>query len=218
LSGQPALEGHAGNGPRSSSVAPRLELARLVGSGREIENSAKIWRSQGLQPILLKGAAANKESLSEALRRNPAVLHVATHILFPPRYSGLGIVALALQQGGDLELLSATEIASMRVKLGLVVLNGCSSAHAAILPGAGLMGLTRAWLAAGARSVIVTRWAVADQDNGELFSSFYQRLRAFQGFTSFAQVLQQAQLTELRAGGQRANPAHWAAYFCVERN
>jgi CHAT domain-containing protein len=117
-----------------------------------------------------------------------------------------------------MELLSATEIASMRVKLRLVVLNGCSSAQAAILPGAGLMGLTRAWLAAGARSVIVTRWAVADQDNGELFSSFYQRLRAFQGFTSFAQVLQQAQLTELRAGGQRANPAHWAAYFCVERN
>jgi tetratricopeptide (TPR) repeat protein len=218
LSGQPALERRAGNGPRSSSAVPRLELARLVGSGREIENSAKIWRSQGLEPIVLKGAAANKESLSEALRRNPAVLHMATHILFPPRYSGLGVVALALQQGGEMELLSATEIASMRVKLGLVVLNGCSSAHAAILPGAGLMGLTRAWLAAGARSVIVTRWAVADQDNGELFSSFYQRLRAFQGFTSFAQVLQQAQLTELRAGGQRANPAHWAAYFCVERN
>ena len=222
LSARPGLGNRADNGPSdSSSFVPRLELARLVGSGREIESCAKIWRSQGIEPILLKGAAANKESLSEALRRNPAVLHIATHILFPPQYSGLGLVALALQQGGEMELLSATEIASMRVKLGLVILNGCSSARAPILPGAGLMGLTRAWLAAGARAVIATRWAVADQDDGELFSSFYQQLQASHGFQerkSFAQVLQQAQLTELHSGGQRANPAHWAAYFCVERN
>ena len=33
-----------------------------------------------------------------------------------------------------------------------------------------------------------------------------------------AQVLQQAQLIELHAGGRRAKPAYWAAYFCVERN
>jgi CHAT domain-containing protein len=204
----------------SNATAPRLELARLVGSGREITSCAKIWRSQNVEPILLTGAAANKAALSEALRRNPAVLHVAAHILFPAQHSGLGFVALALEPRGEIELLSATEIASMRVKLGLVVLNGCSSAHAAILPGAGLMGMTRAWLAAGARAVIVTRWAMADQGDGEIFSSFYDRLHAFQGFKdrkSFAQVLQQAQLNELHAGGRRANPAYWAAYFCVER-
>ncbi len=205
----------------SVATVPRLELARLAGSGREVESCAKIWRSQGLEPVLLKGAAANKESLSEALRRNPAVLHMAAHILFPPQYSGLGLVALTLQPGGEMELLSANEIAGMRAKLGLVVLNGCSSAHAAVLPGAGLMGLTRAWLAAGARGVIVTRWAVADQDGSELFPSFYESLHAFQGLRdrkSFAQVLQQAQLAELHAGGRRADPANWGAYFCVERN
>jgi hypothetical protein len=35
---------------------------------------------------------------------------------------------------------------------------------------------------------------------------------------SFAQSLQEAQVAELHAGGRRANPANWAAYFCVERN
>jgi CHAT domain-containing protein len=191
-----------------------------VGSGREIASCAKIWRSQSLEPILLTGAGANKEALSHALRQNPAVLHVAAHVLFPAQESGLGFVALTLQPRGEIELLSATEIAAMRVKIGLVVLNGCSSAHAVILPGAGLMGMTRAWLAAGARAVIVTRWAMADQDDGEMFASFYDRLHAFQGLKdrkSFAQVLQQAQLNELHAGGRRANPAYWAAYFCVER-
>jgi CHAT domain-containing protein len=208
---------------QSSAQLPKepLELARLVGSAREIENCASIWRSQGHEPILLTGAAANKENLLTALRRNPEVLHVAAHLLFPPQPSGPGLVALALQPGSEIELLSATEISNMRIKLGLVVLNGCSSARAATLPGAGLMGMTRSWLAAGARAVIVTRWATDDQDAGELFRSFYEHLSSPGGSgrrRSFAQLLQQAQLTQLRAGGRRSNPAYWAAYFCVERN
>ena len=82
------------------------------------------------------------------------------------------------------------------------------------------MGMTRAWLAAGARAVIVTRWATSDQQEGELFRSFYNRLSSLSRSRprpSYAQILQQAQLAELHAGGFRANPAYWAAYFCVER-
>ncbi len=203
-----------------SQVRP-IELARLVGSAREIENCAKVWRSHGDELILLRGAAANRENLVGALRRNPAVVHLAAHVLFPSEHAGPGVVALGLQPGGEIELFSATEIASMRLRLELVVVNGCSSAYAVTLPGAGLMGMTRAWLAAGARAVIVTRWAVADQDDGELFRTFYELLSALRNSPqrkSFAELLQEAQLTELRAGGRRANPAQWAAYFCVERN
>jgi CHAT domain-containing protein len=200
---------------------PAMEMARLVGSGREIEKCAKIWRSHGQEPILLEGEAANRANLMDALRRKPAVLHLAAHVLFPREDSAPGLVALSLTPVGELELLSATEIAGMRLSLGLVVLNGCSSGHAAILPGAGLMGMTRAWLAAGARGVIVTRWATADQNDGELFQSFYQRLSSVSDSNrrkSYAQFLQEAQIAELHAGGRRANPANWAAYFCVERN
>ena len=198
-----------------------MELARLVGSGREIESCAKIWRGQGYQPLLLQGPAASRANLMDAMRRNPAVLHLATHVVFPRQEAGPGLVALSLAPAGEPELLGANEIAAMRFNLGLVVLNGCSSGRAAILPGTGLMGMTRAWLAAGARAVIATRWATADQNNGDLFQSFYQALPSqadSRTRKSFAQSLQQAQITELRAGGRRANPANWAAYFCVERN
>jgi CHAT domain-containing protein len=158
--------------------------------------------------------------LMAALRRNPSVVHVAAHVLFPTQHSGPGLIALALQPSDEVELLSATEISTLRLHFGLVVLNGCSSAHAEALPGAGLMGMTRAWLAAGARAVIVTRWATSDQQEGELFRSFYNRLASLPRSgprPSYAQILQQAQLAELHAGGFRANPAYWAAYFCVER-
>ena len=208
---------------QSVSVVPvrAMELARLVGSGREIESCARVWRSQGYEPILLQGEAATRANLMAALRRKPSVLHLAAHVLFPNQDSSPGMVALSLAPAGELELLGANEIGTLRVSLGLVVLNGCSSGRAAILPGAGLMGMTRAWLGAGARAVIVTRWATADQNDGDLFQSFYRRLSSISDSThrkSFAQSLQEAQIAELHAGGRRANPANWAAYFCVERN
>ena len=58
---------------QSGSVVPvrAMELARLVGSGREIESCARVWRSQGYEPILLQGEAATKANLMDALRRKP---------------------------------------------------------------------------------------------------------------------------------------------------
>ena len=209
---------HANSIP-NSQIAPRLELARLVGSAREITSCARIWRDRGFEPVLLEGAAANKTNLVAALRRDPAVLHVAAHLLFPAQQEGVGLVALGLQPGGDLELLSATEISSMRINVGVVVLNACRSGQAPALPGAGLMGMTRAWMAAGAHAIIATRWPTADQEKGQLFQSFYSRLASVHlRRGEVAELLREAQLVELRAGGRRANPAYWAAYFCVERN
>jgi CHAT domain-containing protein len=197
-----------------------MEFPRLMGSRREVENCANIWRANGYPSIVLDGAAATRQNLAQALHNNPSVLHMATHILFPPSEASLGLVALSLQAGNQVEFLSATETASMRAKLGLVVLDGCSSGHGAILPGAGLMGLTRAWLVAGARAVISTRWPADDQESGGLFVSLYRLyfLQRARHPLSFGTLLQEAQLEELLAGGRRADPAHWASYFCVERN
>jgi CHAT domain-containing protein len=198
-----------------------LELARLPGSAREIDNCARTWQSGGHETIVLKGADANSDKFREVLRKNPSVFHIAAHVVFPPQAKGPGMIALALRPGAPVEFVSATEIAGTRARLGLVVLDGCSSANAPALPGAGLMGLTRAWLAAGARAVVATRWATGDQHNGDLFDSFYIRLASLErsrGRISFSRLLQQAQIVQLRSGDRRADPGRWAAYFCVERN
>ncbi len=44
----------------------------------------------------------------------------------------------------------------------MVVLSGCNSAQGSVLPGTGLLGRNRAWLAAGTRNAIGSRWAVPD--------------------------------------------------------
>ena len=108
----------------------------------------------------------------------------------------------------------------MRGDVGLVVLSGCSSAGEA-LPAEGLMGLTRAWLAGGARAVIATQWPTPD-DSGELFRSFYGALRALPGSGSYAVraalALQQAQREMLRSGSWRSDPRYWAAYFVLGKD
>jgi CHAT domain-containing protein len=90
-----------------------------------------------------------------------------------------------------------------------------------VLPGAGLMGMTRAWLAAGTRAVVATRWPAPDREAGAIFESLYRlyfERRRSGAFVSFGELLREAQLAELRVGGRRAEPSRWASYFSVETN
>jgi len=196
-----------------------LELPRLIGSAREVESCAAIWRANGQKTLVLEGMNANKRALAQALQQNPSVLHVAAHVLFPPQRAAAGMVAFGMQPGDQIEMLTNTDITSMRAQLELIVVDGCSSGNGPVLPGAGLMALTRAWLVAGARAVIATRWATHDQETGRLFSSLYRiYFQRSHRPVSFGRLLREAQLAELHSGGPRAAPAYWATYFCVETN
>jgi len=206
-----------------------LILPRLVGSGSELDACSRSWRGQS---VLLKGADASRRNLVEQLRRNPAVVHFATHILgtkaleshagegvVPGSSQGLGpgsaygLIALSLTDRNEPELLQPGEIAAWSLKAGgLVVLSGCDSAEGTVLQGTGLMGLTRAWLAAGAQSVVGSRWATLDEDGG-LFRAFYGYLSGPR--PDPAQALRAAQLEMIHSPGWRARPRYWGAYFMV---
>ncbi|MGA2594259.1 MAG: CHAT domain-containing protein [Bryobacteraceae bacterium] len=118
---------------------------------------------------------------------------------------------LSLTDTGQHEVLSPAEIATWNLEGALVSLSGCSSGSADILPATGLMGLTRAWLAAGAKAVVASLWPSPD-DAGALFLSFYRYLReAPQAGPAVA--LQNAQMDMLRSNTWRSSPLYWGAYF-----
>ena len=85
------------------------------------------------------------------------------------------MIALSLSDSGEDRLLGAVEIGGWNAEAGLIVLSGCGSGAAVARPGAGLMGMTRAWLMAGARAVVATGWSTPD-DVGVFFGRFYRRL------------------------------------------
>ena len=130
----------------------------------------------------------------------------------PRKRKPQGLIALSLTDGGAANLLQPAEIARWHTAAQLVVLSGCHSAAGAVLPGTGLLGLNRAWLAAGAQNVISSHWAVPDE-SGSLFAVLYRNLSAHG--LSAAQALRTAQLEMLRTTGWRARPQYWGAYFAM---
>jgi CHAT domain-containing protein len=191
-------------------AAAGLVLPRLVASGEELEDCARAWDGE---TILLRGAGATRRNLAEQMRRHPAVVHFATHVLESAERPACGLIALSLTDRQEAELLTPFEIAHWRTGAGLIVLSGCYSAQGAALPGTGLRGLTRAWLTAGARAVVSSRWPTPDED-GPLFQALYRNLRTGRPADP-GQALRTAQLEMIRSGGGHARPRYWGAFFVI---
>jgi CHAT domain-containing protein len=188
-------------------------LARLPGTAREVESCARIWDARSGAALLLEGADASPDRLREALGGPLSVLHIAAHFLQEPAAPRSSMIALSLAHSGSPQMVSPLEITRAKINAGVVVLSGCSSGRADTPPASGLMGLTRAWLAGGARAVVASHWPTPD-DTGSLFVDFYQHL-CTRPQAGPAVALQQAQLDMLRAGGWRSRPRYWATYFVV---
>jgi CHAT domain-containing protein len=76
-------------------------------------------------------------------------------------------------------LLQAWEIfKQVRIDADLVTLSACNTALGQELSGEGLIGLTRAFQYAGARSILASLWSVDDWQTARLMKTFYTHLRS----------------------------------------
>jgi CHAT domain-containing protein len=81
------------------------------------------------------------------------------------------------------------------------------------LPGAGLLGLSRAWMSAGAGAVVATLWPVPDAPSA-VMEGFYRELPR-EAAAGAPEALRRAQLQVLRRPGAEARPADWAQFFVM---
>lgn len=204
---------------RSEAQGPCL--APLPASRREVEQIALFF--EGRAKILL-GHQAREETL-EALAPRASILHLACHgtiDLLHPLDSALVLArAEGVGEGRDDGLLRVWEIfEGWHLEAELVTLSACRSGLGAPRGGEGLMGLTRAFQFAGARSVLASLWSISDVRTAELMRRFYAALA--DGVTK-DEALRQAQLA-LReapvvvegAGGETtlnaSHPFYWAGF------
>jgi CHAT domain-containing protein len=186
-----------------ASDAPMLN--RLVASANEVEASERGWDSP--RDVILNGDQARRGKFVALAAQSPAVIHLATHVLPPAGARAGAEIAFGLESSGRLDYLSTADVGMLHVPGAVVVMTGCDSGSGRALAGAGLIGLTRAWQAAGASAVISTLWPVRDS-SGDLFPGFYRRLRTLPP----AEALRQSQVEMIRSGAWRAQPRYWAAY------
>jgi tetratricopeptide (TPR) repeat protein len=142
-----------------------------------------------------------------------AYVHLATHGLM---LGGVGRLsqqpAVIFSLSGDHEndgFLQMGEVFGLSLNAELVVLSSCLNSGKD-LPGNpnGLLGLARAFLFAGADSVILSMWPVNDEHTANLFVEMYRRLRS----GSKAQALREAKITVLNGRGT-SHPYYWAPFI-----
>jgi CHAT domain-containing protein len=136
--------------------------------------------------VALTGPAGKREAL---LQRGPAAryLHISCHGQFDPAAP----LESSLHLGAG-EMLTAQDVlAGLHLSCDLVTLSACESGLSQVRRGDELMGLVRAFMAAGAPAVRATLWRVDERSTRLLMERFY---RAVAAGVDFAQALQQAQL------------------------
>ncbi|MDB2468418.1 CHAT domain-containing protein, partial [Planktomarina temperata] len=139
------------------------ELPELPETSNELRLIAKYLNaSEG--DLYLRERASETE-LKSADLSNSSVLAFATHGLVAGELSSLAEPALVLTPptiGSDLDdgLLAASEVAQLNLNADMVILSACNTASGSELGAKGLSGLARAFIYAGARSLLVSHWSV----------------------------------------------------------
>ena len=144
----------------------------LANAAAEIQSVASFFPKDRVTK--LTGEEASRTRYLEEPVENFSHLHFAMHAIANSA-SPLDS-ALILREDPRGYRVTARDLARRPLHADLVTLSACSSAGAKTFPGEGLVGLSRAFLQAGAKQVIAGLWDVHDGAAAELFADFYAGL------------------------------------------
>ncbi len=199
-----------------TSATALRELASLPGAADELRQMASGFAGQ---PSLLIGPDATETAVKAAPLEQASVIAFATHGLVGGSFRDLVEPALVLtppDSPSDLDdgLLTASEIAKLRLDADWVILSACDTSAGDGESAPTFSGLARSFVAAGARSLLLSHWPVRDDVASRLTLDTLQGAR--RGLTR-AEALRRAQLAILKdkkvPGG--AHPATWAPFVLV---
>ncbi|MFZ5570390.1 MAG: CHAT domain-containing protein [Thermodesulfobacteriota bacterium] len=118
-----------------------------------------------------------KASLSGLLTRFKTI-HFATHAVAVPEIPELSAIVLShTAESAEDGFLRMEEIAGLRIQADFVNLSACNTGLGKVYSGEGMVGLTQAFLLAGANSLCVSLWPVADQGTTQFMVALYQMAR-----------------------------------------
>ena len=175
------------------------ELKQLPFAKEEVEMIGKML---GCTPLI--GRQATKD---EVLRRidSVALVHIAAH-----GSMDTGEIALAPDDAKMDFILTMRDVLRVKMRARLVVLSCCHSAQGEI-KAEGVVGIARAFLGAGARSVLVSLWAIDDKATLEFMKNFYQHLVKGK---SASEALNQA-MNCMRESEEFGSVKYWASFVLI---
>jgi CHAT domain-containing protein len=226
---------HQGRAKRQSvttgAAFADVYFAPLEGTAQE----AKAIKSLFSEANVLTGTQATETSLKQVSA--PRIIHIATHGFFltdapqpssnasrqtrainaranienPLLRSGLALAGANLRKGGnDDGILTALEASGLNLwGTKLVTLSACDTGVGEVETGQGVYGLRRAFVLAGAETLVMSLWPVSDYVTREMMTAYYKGLREGQGR---GEALRRVQLSMLKRKG-REHPFYWASFI-----
>ena len=171
------------------------------------------------------------ETIALILKTTPLVRTHATKAEVMKRMSSVGLIHFAAHgdaHTGEIALspnpgwsskfphrkdyiLKMSDVHAANIRARLVVLSCCHSGRGRVLKGEGVVGIARAFLAAGARSVLVTLWAIDDEATMMFMKRFYQHLK--EGKTANTAIQQSMKF--LRESEKFSEMKYWAPFQLI---
>lgn len=201
-----------------ADVATVRALPALPQTGPELRRLAQTLGAEA--DSLFLGAAASEAAVKTMDLSSTAVIAFATHGLLSGELPGLAEPALVMTPPDiatpeDDGLLTASEVAGLKLSADWVLLSACNTAGSDGKPGAeGLSGLARAFLYAGARSILVSHWPVRDDAAARLTAD---AMAALGDGIGRSEALRRAMLALMddESDPSLAHPASWAPFVVV---
>lgn len=226
----------------SHAVATRFgfdEFPELPGTKKETEDIAAIFKEKNWNTKLYLSNEATEEQVKQL--NSPTILHIATHGFFLPDEdfgdekvlgfdveqarqnpllrSGLvmaGAAAYAKENSINLKedgVLNAYEASLLNLQnTELVTLSACETGLGEMVNGQGVYGLQRAFLTAGAKSLLMSLWVVDDAATQELMTEFYKDWLINYSLNNKRASLRKAQLAIKQ---KYPHPYYWGAFVML---
>lgn len=172
----------------------------------EIDHIQKLFQNSA---AFYSGKSLTTRMISDSALERSSIIHFAAHGINNFEKPSLSAIFLYEPDSLSNGLLTASDIQKLHLDHKLVVLSACETSLGHLLKGEGMLGLTRAFMIAGASSVVAAMWNIYDQSTAEFMRIFYEK--KVKEKMSNSKALQQTKI-EMIHHHEWSDPAYWASF------
>jgi CHAT domain-containing protein len=189
------------------TVSPNADFPPLPQARAEIESIEKYFPESRRE--VLSGSEATPVAYLSSKPERYAYLHFVTHGTASRARPLESAVVLSKEKDENSYKLYARDIVKRPLSAYLVTISACNGAGTRAFSGEGLVGLSWAFLRAGAHNVIGALWEVSDNSTPQLMDALYNGLSRGQDPAS---ALRAAKLSLLHSDSVFKKPYYWAPF------
>lgn len=216
---------------RGVKAVPQLSKEKLAGSLRDIGDDNltlskldySLKEANAITAIAPRGSwmkavgfNANRATATSPMLKRFSIVHFATHGIVNDRQPELSGIVLSMinKRGQDQDgYLTLRDIYHLDLPIQLVVVSACRTGIGKQVRGEGLIGLTRGFMHAGARSVVVSLWKVDDEATAEFMTRFYSHMLGKNKLAPAAALRQAKSEMQTHANEKWRAPFYWAGFI-----